>query len=112
MQQKSLTGWITKVYKRILEVLFKTFLGGHLKKNYGLSFNPAITLSELPPLMPQENDFFTVADDVSYFEVVRSSIQDRTVTIRELGTDIDYDIDPDLFQILFIKVDKPDIKRY
>lgn len=112
MKQQSPRGWITRVYKGILRIFFGSLFGKHVSDRYGVSFNPDITLSDLPSLMPSVHEFYELADDVSFFEVVDVSIQNRIVTIREIGTDTEYPIDSNLFEVLFVRIDKPAISKY
>lgn len=112
MKQRSLTGWITKAYKWMLDKIFRSFIGSKISSKYGVSFDPSISLSGLPTALPNVNDFFAIASDVAFFEVTGVSVEKNTVTIREVGTETEHTIDPVLFELLFIKVDKPIVSMY
>lgn len=112
MKQQSITGWITRAHKKIIQWFFSSFLGKRLTSKYGVSFDGAITLSDLPVRMPELHGFYAVATDVAYFEVLKTSVESSNVTIREVGTDSEYKIDAALFELLFIQVEKPAISYY
>lgn len=112
MKQRSLTGWITKAYKWMLDKIFRSFIGSKISSKYGVSFDPSISLSALPTALPNVNDFFMVATDVAYFEVIATSKEKNVVVIREVGTETEHTIDPVLFELLFIKIDKPIVSMY
>lgn len=106
---KSKNGLSTRLFNYVLNKFFNTNAGKEVTDIYGLSFNPSIQFMEIPTLFPEKNTFHKVANDLSLFEVLNNDIDTDLITIRELGTEIEYSINVDLFNVLFIEEKKPDL---
>lgn len=107
--RKLIDGLTTRVYKLGLWVFFKTDKGREFSETYGLSFNPDISLSQMPIYFPSKEDFYRLAPDLNNFEIVKIDEDKLIVTIREICTDFEHDIGLDLFDTLFVKIEKPSI---
>lgn len=105
--KKQTTGLSTKVYKFFLSLYFNTKLGKRFSETHGLSFDPTISLSQMPIIMPSKDDFYTLASDLNKFEILEIDEERLDITIREICTDNVFTLSIDLFEALFIKVDKP-----
>lgn len=112
MKPRYKTGWITRAYEklvfRLAELLFKT----KLKHEFGVSFDNNISLNNLPVKYPNINDFYSLVHDVSYFEIIDTSVELELVYIRELATEKEYNINVELFDLLFSQIEKPIVSKF
>ena len=109
MLKKLINGSVTAAYKTALQIFFKTNKGKDFSIKYGLSFNPNITLSKLPLLVPPKNEFFKLDANIGNFEIVEIDAKKFTIVIREICTEDEFKLSIDLFYLLFVKIEKPDI---
>lgn len=107
--KRLLDGLITVVYKLGLMLFFQTNKGKDFSQTYGVSFNPDITLSQLPIVIPSKNEFYRLSDTLNNFEIIHIDEEDLYVVIREICTDNEHKLSIDLFDLLFIKVEKPNL---
>lgn len=107
--RKLIDGLTTRVYKLGLWCFFKTDKGLEFSETYGLSFNPDISLSQLPVYLPSKEDFYKLATDLNNFEIIKIDEDKLIVIIREICSDFEYEISLDLFDVLFVKIEKPNI---
>jgi len=105
--KKPKIGLSTKVYKFFLSLYFNTKIGRRFSETHGLSFDPTISVSQMPVIMPSKDDFFTLASDLNKFEILDIDEERLDITIREICTDNVFTLSLDLFEALFVKVDKP-----
>lgn len=92
--------WVKDLVHRFFKWMFSLWVKFNSKN--GLSFNPDISISNMAAPMPALHTFYELAHDTAAFEVMHVDIKDSCVTIREVGTDIEYKIDAELFIILFV----------
>lgn len=96
--------WIRDTIDKIMGFILTLLFGTNSKfgKKYGISFDNNITLSSLPSPMPTISDFYEPVNENLIFEVMDTSLDDNSVSIREVGTDTIYKIDAELFIMIFV----------
>ena len=92
--------WVKNTIHKLFKWVFS--LWAKLNTKNSVSFNPSISISAMPSPMPNINTFYEVATDTAVFEVLETDVRNNTVTIREVGTDIEYKIHAELFIMLFV----------
>lgn len=107
--KKFLDGAVTAAYKTGLQIFFKTSKGKDFSKKYGVTFNPSITLSKLPLLTPPKNEFYKLDPSIGVFEIVEIDSKKFTIVIREICTEDEFKMSIDLFYLIFMKIQKPDV---
>lgn len=108
---KLMNGLSTKLFDYLLNKFFKSPVGKDFTDIYGISFDSSIQLSELPVLFPSKEDFYKIANDLGYFEIISIDSDNDKITIRELCTETEYTTNVEFFNLLFIKEDKPDLEN-
>lgn len=107
--RKRLNGLSTRVYKFFLSLYFSTKQGKDFSETYGLSFDPDFILSQLPTVLPSKEDYYTTAKDLGEFEILDIDEEKLEITLREICTDNVITLHIDLFDILFVKIEKPNL---
>lgn len=95
--------WISDPITRTFNYFYNRYF---LKNKLGVSFDNSLTLNKLTSALPPINTFYSLADDVASFEVIGIDLKENLLTIRETGTETEFPIDPELFIILFVRVEE------
>ena len=90
------------MFKKLINKFFN-------KKNYGVSFDNKIKLTELPKedISQRKSIFYNLNKDLSVFEITRITKNPNLICFIEVGTDNEFVVEQDLFEYLFTNIPIP-----